>query len=59
MSDKHVAEASTYTGQHNIYSQETNTLDPSRIQTHDPNNQAAADLRLRLRGHRDRPNIAI
>jgi hypothetical protein len=27
----------------------------SKIQTRDPSSQAAADLRLRLRGHRDRP----
>jgi hypothetical protein len=34
--------------------QETNFHALSRIRTHDPVNQAAADLRLRLRGHWDR-----
>jgi hypothetical protein len=49
--DHLVAEASTYTGQHNIQTQETNIHAPSEIQTRDPSNQAAADLRLRRLGH--------
>jgi hypothetical protein len=53
-SDQLVAEASTYTEQHNIETQETNTHALSGIRTRDPRNQAAADLRLRQRGHRDR-----
>jgi hypothetical protein len=54
-SDQLVAEASTYTGQHNIHinAKETNIHALSGIQTHDTSNQAAADLRLRPRGHRD------
>jgi hypothetical protein len=47
-SDQPVVEASTYTGQHNIQTQETNI---SGIRTCDPSNEAAADLRLRPRGH--------
>jgi hypothetical protein len=43
-SDQPVAEASTYTGQHNIYTQQTNIHAPSGIRTRDPSNQAAADL---------------
>jgi hypothetical protein len=54
-SDQPIAEASTYTGQHNIETQETNIHALSGIRTRDPNNQAAADLRLRPRGHRGRP----
>jgi hypothetical protein len=54
MSDQSVAEASTYTGQHNIETQETNIHSLSDIRTRDPSNQAAADLRLRPRGHWDR-----
>jgi hypothetical protein len=54
MSDQAVAQASTYTGQHNIWTQETNIHALSKITTHDPSTQAAADLRLRPRGHRDR-----
>jgi hypothetical protein len=53
-SDQPVAEASTYTGQHNIETQETNIHAPSGIRTRDPSNQAAADLRRRPRGHWDR-----
>jgi hypothetical protein len=49
-----VAKASTYTRQHNIQTQETNIHALSGIRTHDPSNQAAADLRLRPRGHWDR-----
>jgi hypothetical protein len=52
--DQPVAEASTYTGQHNIETQETNTHAISVIRTRDPSNQAAADLRLRPRGYRGR-----
>jgi hypothetical protein len=50
-SDQPVAETSTYTGQHNIETQETNIHAPSVIRTRDPSNRAAADLRLRPRGH--------
>jgi hypothetical protein len=53
-SDQPVAEASTYTRQHNIETQDTNFHVVSGIQTRDPSNQAAADLRLRLRGYRSR-----
>jgi hypothetical protein len=53
-SDQPIADASTYTGQHNIETHETNIHAPSGIRTHDPCNQAAADLRLRPRGYWDR-----
>jgi hypothetical protein len=43
MSDQPVSETSTYTGQHNIETQETNTHAPSGIRNRDPSNQAAAD----------------
>jgi hypothetical protein len=46
-----VAEASTYTRQHNIETQETNIHALSGIRTCDPSNQAAADLRLRPCGY--------
>jgi hypothetical protein len=49
-SDKPVAETSTYTGQHN----RQNIHASSGIRNRDPSNQAAADLRLRPRGHCDR-----
>jgi hypothetical protein len=52
--DQPVAEVSNYTGQHNIYTQETNIHASSGIQTRNPSNQVAADLRLRPRGHWDR-----
>jgi hypothetical protein len=42
-SDQPVSEASTYTGQHNIETQQTNIHAPSGIRTRDPSNQAAAD----------------
>jgi hypothetical protein len=51
-SDQLVAEASTYTGQHIIETQETNIHALSGIRTRDLSNQAAADLRLRRRGYR-------
>jgi hypothetical protein len=54
MSDQPVAEASTYTGQDNIQTQETNIHALSRIRIRDPSNQEAADLRLRPRGQWDR-----
>jgi hypothetical protein len=57
MSDQPVSETSTYTGQHNIETQGTNIHALSRIRTRYPSNQAAADLRLRPRGYRDRQNI--
>jgi hypothetical protein len=50
MSDQPVAEISTYTGQHNLYTQQANIRAPSGIRTSDPSNQVAADLRLRPRG---------
>jgi hypothetical protein len=53
-SDQPVAKASTYTGQHNIETQETNIHALTGIRTRDPSNQAAADLRLRPRGYRGR-----
>jgi hypothetical protein len=49
--DQPVAEASTYTGQHNIFTQETNIHAASGIRTRAPSNQEAVDLRLRQRGH--------
>jgi hypothetical protein len=45
-SDQPVTEASIYTGQHNMQTQETNIYAPSGIRTRDPSNWAAADLRL-------------
>jgi hypothetical protein len=53
-SDQPVAEASTYTEQHNIETQETNIRAFSGIRTRDPSNQAAVDLRLRPCGPWDR-----
>jgi hypothetical protein len=53
-SDQPVVEASTYTGQYNVETQETNIHVLSAIRTRDPSNQAAADLRLRPRGHLNR-----
>jgi hypothetical protein len=47
-SDQPVAEASTYTAQHNVQTQQTNIHAPSEIRTRDPSNQAAADLRLKF-----------
>jgi hypothetical protein len=43
MSDQAVAEASTYTRQHNIWTQETNIHAFSGIRTRDPSNQVVAD----------------
>jgi hypothetical protein len=53
-SDLPLSETSTYTGQHNIETQETNIHALSGIRTLDPSNQAAADLRLRPHGYRGR-----
>jgi hypothetical protein len=50
-SDQPVAEASNYTGQHNIQTQKTNIHALSVIRTRDPSNEATADLHLRPRGH--------
>jgi hypothetical protein len=50
-SDQPAAEASTYTGQHNIQKQETNIHALSGIWTRYPSNQEAEDLRVRPRGH--------
>jgi hypothetical protein len=47
-SDQPVAEASTYTGQQYIETQETNIHALSGIRTRDPSNQAAADLRTSI-----------
>jgi hypothetical protein len=47
------AEVSTYTGQHNVQTQDTNIHAPRGIRTRDSSNQAAADLCLRPRGHWD------
>jgi hypothetical protein len=58
-SDQPVAEVSTYTGQHNIYTQQTNILAPNGIRTCDPSSQAAADISLRPRGRWDRPATFI
>jgi hypothetical protein len=49
-SDQPVSETSTFTGQHNIETQETNIHALSGIRTRDSSNQAAAELRLRPRG---------
>jgi hypothetical protein len=54
-SDQLVAEASSYTGQHNIETQETNIHTLNGIRTRDPSIQAAVDLRLRLRDYRGWP----
>jgi hypothetical protein len=53
-SDQPVAKASTYPRQHNVQTQDTNIHALSGIRSRDPSNQAAADLRLRPCGHRDR-----
>jgi hypothetical protein len=47
-SDQSVTEVSTYTGQHNIQTQEKNIDAPSRIGTRDPSNQAAKTYALDL-----------
>jgi hypothetical protein len=49
MTDQPIAEASTYTGQHNIQTQKTNIHALSGILTRNPNNQAAGPC-----SHRDR-----
>jgi hypothetical protein len=58
-SDQPVAEASTYTGLHNIQTQETNIHAFSGIRTRDSSNQAVADLRIRPPGHRDQLTAVI
>jgi hypothetical protein len=58
-SDEPVVEVCTYIGQHNIYTQEINIHAPSRIQTRDLSNQAAADVYLRPRGYWDWPNSIL
>jgi hypothetical protein len=45
MSDKPVAETSTYIGQHNIYTQETNIHALGGIRTHGPSTQAVKTAR--------------
>jgi hypothetical protein len=39
--------------------QETNIHAPGGIRTHDPSKRSAADLRLRPRGHWDRPSLNV
>ena len=51
-SDQLVAETSTW--QHTQYSQQTNVRVPGGIRTHILSRRAAADLRVRPRGHWDR-----
>jgi len=51
-SDQPDAETSTLT-EHNIHKRQK-SLPPGRIRTHDPSKRAAADPRLRPRGHWDR-----
>jgi hypothetical protein len=58
-SDHPVSETSTYTGQHNIETQETNIHALSGIRTRDSGNQMAADLRLEPCVHRDRPGLLM
>jgi hypothetical protein len=55
-SDQPVAEDSTYTGQHNIETQETTIHALSGIRTRAPSNQ---DLRLRPRGYRGRQTTGL
>jgi hypothetical protein len=50
--DRPVAETSTWQHKH---SQQTNIHDPGGIRNHDPWKRSPADLRLRPRGHWDRP----
>jgi hypothetical protein len=59
MSYQPIADASTYTGQRNIYTQETNIHALSWIRTSNFSNQAAADLRLKPHGHRDQPHMVV
>jgi hypothetical protein len=58
-SDQPVAEASNYTGQHYIETQETNIHALSGIRTRDPSNQAAADLCLRPSAYQSRIQLLI
>jgi hypothetical protein len=53
-SDRPVSETSTYAGQHNIETQQTNFHAPSGSRNRDRSNKAAADLSLRPRDHWDR-----
>jgi hypothetical protein len=48
-SDQPVAEAFTYTGQHNIWTQDTNIHDIVGIRTSDPSNQAAGRRPAKLK----------
>ena len=56
-SDQLVAETSTW--QHTSHTQQTNIRAPGGIRTHDLSRRAAADLRLRPRGHWDRPGRPV
>jgi hypothetical protein len=49
-SDQPVAEISTYTGQHNIETRETNIHAPNGIRTREPSNQEAARFQSFLHG---------
>ena len=55
-SDQPVAETTTW--QHTTL-KETDIHAPGGIRTHNPSRRAAADLRLRPRGHRDRRHTAL
>jgi hypothetical protein len=59
MSNQPIAEASTYTGQHNIQTQETNIHSLSEIRTRNPSHQADAELRLKPHGHRNLLNLVL
>jgi hypothetical protein len=54
--DRPVAETSTWQHKH---LQETHFHSPGEIRTHDPSKRSAADLRLRPRGHWDRPQCSL
>jgi hypothetical protein len=55
MSDQPAAGATAYKTQHKT--QQTNIYALSGIQTRDPRNQAAADLRLKPHNHRDQKDV--
>jgi hypothetical protein len=54
--DRPVAETSTWQHKH---TQDTNIHAPGGMWTHDPSKRSAADLRLRPRGHWDRPSVNV
>ena len=49
----------TFTSSHQLATQETDIHAPGGIRTHDPSKRAAADPRLRPRGHWDRPLASL